>query len=95
MLIACGGTNRLVPNPREPSQILDEFKRGPFHIFTGINTLLNGLVASGRLDRNDFAATRLVIGAGSPVQQAVADRWQEETVHRSGKVTDSRSAHLL
>jgi long-chain acyl-CoA synthetase len=79
MLLACGGTNRLVPNPRETSQIVDEFKRGPFHVFTGINTLLNGLVASGGLDRADFAAARLVIGAGSPVQQAVAERWHAET----------------
>ena len=79
MLIARGGTNRLVRNPRELGQLFAEFKRGPFGMLLGVNTLLNGLLASGKLEKADFAGTHIVIGAGASVQEAVAARWKAAT----------------
>jgi long-chain acyl-CoA synthetase len=79
MLISRGGTNRLVQNPRELPQLLAELKRGPFGMFLGVNTLLNGLLASGQLDAADFAGTHIVIAAGASTQQAVAARWKAAT----------------
>ena len=79
MLIARGGTNRLVQNPRDMAQLLGEMKRGRFGMFLGVNTLLNGLVASGKLDQADFAGTHIVVAAGASIQEAVAARWKAAT----------------
>jgi len=79
MLLSIGGTNRLVPNPRELSQLVAEMKRAPFHILLGLNTLFNGLLASGQLDKAQFAAARIVYSAGAAGQQAVAERWKAAT----------------
>ncbi|CAN5819355.1 AMP-binding protein [soil metagenome] len=79
ILLAIGGTNRLVPNLRDLQQLFAEIKRGPFDLLLGLNTLFNGLLASGQLDPADFAEARMVIGAGSTVQQVVAERWKAAT----------------
>jgi len=41
------GTNRLMANPRDIGALLTEFRRAPFSILIGVNTLFNGLLASG------------------------------------------------
>jgi long-chain acyl-CoA synthetase len=79
MLLSRGGTNRLVQNPREIEQLIGELKRAPFGMLLGVNTLLNGLLASGRLDKADFAGTHIVICAGAATQRAVAERWKAAT----------------
>ncbi|CAN5304880.1 long-chain fatty acid--CoA ligase [soil metagenome] len=79
ILLAIGGTNRLVPNPRDLQQLFAEIRRGPFDLLLGLNTLFNGLLASGQLNPADFAETRMVIGAGSTVQQVIAERWKAAT----------------
>lgn len=79
LLFSRGGTNRLLANPRDIGALLTEFKRAPFSILIGVNTLFNGLLASGGLTREDFAGTGTVIGAGATIQQSVAQRWNEAT----------------
>ncbi|MFT4439506.1 AMP-binding protein [Caballeronia sp. 15715] len=79
MMLWLGGTNRLVPNPRDSNQIFSEIKRAPFHVLPGVNTFFNSLLASDRLLKEDFAATRLVIGAGASVLESVAERWKTVT----------------
>jgi long-chain acyl-CoA synthetase len=79
MLLCTGGTNRLVPNPRDLQQLLGEMRRGPFAVLLGVNTLFNGLLACGALNPAEFAGTRIVIGAGATIQQAVAERWKAST----------------
>lgn len=79
MLLSSGGTNRLVQNPREIEQLIGELRRGPFGMFLGVNTLLNGLLASGKLAREDFVGTHIVICAGAATQRAVAERWKAAT----------------
>ncbi len=79
MLFSRGGTNRLLANARDISTVLAEFRRATFSILIGVNTLFNGLLASGGLRREDFAGTGTVIGAGATIQQAVAERWKAAT----------------
>jgi long-chain acyl-CoA synthetase len=74
-----GGTNRLLPNPREMQQLFAEMRRKPFHVMPGVNTLFNGLLASGELRKSDFAAARIIMGAGASAQQSVAERWKAAT----------------
>ncbi len=79
LVMSRGGVNRLVSNPRNLDALMTEIKRGPFSVLLGVNTLFNSLLASGKLDRADFAGTKVVIGAGATVQLAVARRWDEAT----------------
>jgi len=79
LLFLRGGTNRLMANPRDLNALLTEFKRAPFSILIGVNTLFNGLLASGGLTREDFSGTGTVIGAGATIQESVARRWSEAT----------------
>jgi long-chain acyl-CoA synthetase len=68
-----------MPNPRDMQQLFAEMRRNPFHVMIGVNTLFNGLLSSGQLRKEDFAAVRVVMGAGASVLQSVAERWQAAT----------------
>lgn len=70
-----GGVMRLIANPRDPGAVVAEMKRAPFLVFIGVNTLFNALVNAPELSTVDFSGTRLVIGAGASIQQAVSQRW--------------------
>jgi long-chain acyl-CoA synthetase len=71
-----GGVMRLIVNPRDPAAVIAELERAPFSIFIGVNTLFNALVQTPELRGVDFSRTRLVIGAGASVQEAVSQRWR-------------------
>lgn len=75
LVMSRGGVNRLIPNPRNLDALLAEFKRGPFTLLLGVNTLFNSLLANGKLDRADFVKTSAVIGAGATIQLSVAREW--------------------
>ncbi|MGO4331931.1 AMP-binding protein [Cupriavidus sp. 2TAF22] len=74
--LSLGVENRLVPNPRDAATVIAEMKRHPFQIFIGVNTLFNTLVNEPELQSVDFSETRLVIGAGASIHEAVATRWR-------------------
>lgn len=75
LALSLGCENRLIPNPRDSASVIAELKRRPFQMFIGVNTLFNSLVNEPELHSVDFSATRLVIGAGASIQEAVAKRW--------------------
>ncbi|HXE48966.1 MAG TPA: AMP-binding protein [Ramlibacter sp.] len=77
MAMAIGAENRLIPNPRDTTAVIAEFRRRPFELLIGVNTLFNALVENPALKDVDFSATRLVTGAGASVQGAVARRWED------------------
>jgi long-chain acyl-CoA synthetase len=77
MCLIQGATVRLVPDPRDIATVLAEMRRAPFEMLIGVNTLFNTLVNSGEVSSVAFGATRLVTGAGAPVEEAVARRWTE------------------
>lgn len=73
-----GAKNVLVTNPRDmPS--FEIWKNTPATMFTGVNTLFNGLLHTPGFDQVDFSSLKLCIGGGAAVQQAVADKWQQIT----------------
>ena len=72
-----GAHARLVPNPRDVASVIAEMRRGPFDMMIGVNTLFNALVGVPELGGVDFSRTRLVVGAGASVQEAVAKRWAD------------------
>ncbi len=74
-----GAKNVLVTNPRDMPTFVEIWKNTPATIFTGVNTLFNGLLHTPGFDQVDFSSLKLCIGGGAAVQQAVADKWQQVT----------------
>ena len=74
-----GAKNVLVTNPRDMPSFVEVWKNTAATIFTGVNTLFNGLLHTPGFDHVDFSSLKLSIGGGAAVQQAVADKWQQVT----------------
>ncbi|MBL4941668.1 MAG: AMP-binding protein [Colwellia sp.] len=74
-----GANNVLVTNPRDMPSFVEIWKNTPATVFTGVNTLFNGLLHTVGFSEVDFSSLKLCIGGGAAVQQAVADKWQKVT----------------
>ena len=78
-MLARGGLNVLITNPRDFDGFVDELAKYPFTYFTGVNTLFNALLAHPKFPSLDFSNLKITIGGGMAVQKAVADKWHEIT----------------
>jgi long-chain acyl-CoA synthetase len=74
-----GAKNVLVTNPRDMSSFVEVWKNTPATMFTGVNTLFNGLLHTPGFDQVDFSSLKLCIGGGAAVQTVVAGKWQQVT----------------
>ncbi len=78
-VMAQGGQNILIANPRDFEEFAKTMAQYPFNLFTGVNTLFTGLMATPAFDDIDFSALRVCVGGGMAVQPAVAKEWRERT----------------
>ncbi|MEL7298391.1 MAG: AMP-binding protein, partial [Pseudomonadota bacterium] len=78
-LLALGGLNVLITNPRDFAGFVEEIGKYRFSYFTGVNTLFNSLLATPGFADLDFSNLRITIGGGMAVQEAVARKWHEVT----------------
>jgi long-chain acyl-CoA synthetase len=74
-----GGTNVLITDPRDMPAFVKEWSKWPVSVFTGVNTLYNGLLHTPGFADLDFSTLRISVGGGAAVQKAVSDKWQEVT----------------
>lgn len=74
-----GGLNMLIPNPRDINGLIRSMGKYKFSLFSGVNTLFNGLMNHPRFASLDFSNLKVVIGGGMSVQTAVAQRWEKIT----------------
>jgi len=74
-----GAKNVLIANPRDMPGFVKTWSQYPVSIFTGVNTLYNGLLHTEGFDKLDFSHLHMSVGGGAPVQQAVSDKWQKVT----------------
>ncbi|MGB0220142.1 MAG: AMP-binding protein [Sinimarinibacterium flocculans] len=79
VLTSYGATNILVPNPRDLAALAKVFRDNPVTVFSGVNTLFNGLLHTPGFADADFSSMRFVVGGGASIQQHVADLWQSVT----------------
>lgn len=79
LFIEMGGQNLLITNPRDIPGMVKELARHPFTVFSGVNTLFNALLNNDDFHRLDFSTLHLSVGGGAPVQQTVAERWENLT----------------
>jgi long-chain acyl-CoA synthetase len=77
--VSVGGTNVLITNPRDMAGFVAEMAKWKFTVFTGVNTLYNGLLMTPAFKELDFSSLRYSLGGGSAVQEAVSNRWHELT----------------
>ncbi|HEY0921647.1 long-chain-fatty-acid--CoA ligase FadD [Rheinheimera pacifica] len=74
-----GATNLLITNPRDMKDFVKELQKFHFTIFTGVNTLYNGLLNTPGFADLNFSGLKASIGGGMAVQRPVAERWQKVT----------------
>jgi long-chain acyl-CoA synthetase len=79
LMMATGGCNILITNPRDIPGFVKELRRHRFTVFTGVNTLFNALMNHPGFASVDFSALKVAMGGGMAVQKAVADRWKRLT----------------
>lgn len=78
-MMAQGGVNILIPNPRDFPGFVQELSKHPFHFFTAVNTLFASLLNTPGFADLDFSNLRVCVGGGMAVQPAVAKHWAEVT----------------
>jgi long-chain acyl-CoA synthetase len=77
-----GTTNVLIANPRDMPAFVKTWQSTEATIFTGVNTLYNGLLHTPGFEQIDFSNLKLCVGGGAPVQEAVSQKWQAATGKR-------------
>ncbi len=74
-----GATNVLITDPRDMPAFVKEWSKWQVTIFTGVNTLYNGLLLTPGFADNDFSRLKICIGGGAAVQAAVSEKWKAIT----------------
>ncbi len=74
-----GATNVLIANPRDMPAFVAEWSKWKVSVFTGVNTLYNGLLHTPGFADLDFSNLGFSMGGGAPVQKAVSDKWKAVT----------------
>jgi len=74
-----GAENWLVANPRDMDGFVQTLKAARPTVFTGVNTLFQGLTLHPGLKDVDWSRLRLAAGGGAAVIGATSQRWKEIT----------------
>jgi long-chain acyl-CoA synthetase len=79
LVMAQGGLNVLITNPRDMPGFVKEIANFKFNLFTGVNTMFAGLLNTPGFSDIEFSSLRVVVGGGMAVQPAVAREWHAVT----------------
>jgi long-chain acyl-CoA synthetase len=74
-----GATNLLITNPRDLEAFIKDLKKYKVAVFTGVNTLYNGLINHPKINEVDFSNLQISSAGGMALQNVVADKWQKLT----------------
>ncbi|TDB60026.1 AMP-binding protein [Arundinibacter roseus] len=74
-----GGMNLLITNPRDMDGFIKDLKKYRVTIFTGLNTLYNGLLNNPKFSEVDFSLLKITSAGGMALQSVVAERWYKAT----------------
>jgi len=78
-MMKIGAHNVLITNPRDMPAFCKTLKKHRFSVFTGVNTLFNGLLNQEAFRSLDFSSLKTVVAGGMALQKFVANRWEEVT----------------
>jgi long-chain acyl-CoA synthetase len=74
-----GGTIVLITNPRDLPLFVKLWAPWRATVFTGVNTLYNGLLHTPGFADLDFSGLKVSIGGGSAMQLTVSEKWKDLT----------------
>jgi long-chain acyl-CoA synthetase len=77
--VRAGGTNLLIPNPRDMPGFVKELMKYQVSFFPAVNTLYNGLLHTPGFDKLDFSKLKISNGGGMATQKSVAEKWLKTT----------------
>jgi long-chain acyl-CoA synthetase len=77
--LRAGGTNLLIPNPRDMAGFVKELSKYQVSFFPAVNTLYNGLLNTPGFDKLDFSKLKISNGGGMATQKPVAEKWLKVT----------------
>jgi long-chain acyl-CoA synthetase len=80
-VMALGGHNVLITNPRKFEEFAREMAHHKFNLFAGVNTLFGSLMNASGFDKIDFSHLRVCIAGGMALQPAIARDWKQRTGH--------------
>jgi long-chain acyl-CoA synthetase len=75
LAVRAGGTNLLIPNPRDMAGFVKELMKYQINFFPAVNTLYNGLLHTPGFDKVDFSKLKVSNGGGMATQKSVAEKW--------------------
>lgn len=78
-MLKIGAHNILITNPRDMPGFIKELAKKRFTVFTGVNTLFNGLLNQETFRALDFSKLKIAVGGGMAVQIATAEKWKSVT----------------
>ncbi len=78
-MLKIGAHNLLITNPRDMPAFIKELSKKKFTVFTGVNTLFNGLLNQEEFKNLDFSGLKISVGGGMAVQKATAEKWKALT----------------
>jgi long-chain acyl-CoA synthetase len=79
LAVRAGGTNLLIPNPRDMPGFIKELKKYKVNSFPAVNTLYNALLHTPGFNEIDFSMLKSSFGGGMATQKAVAEGWKKAT----------------
>ncbi|EIG57810.1 AMP-binding protein [Bradyrhizobium sp. WSM1253] len=79
VMLRVGGKNVLVLNPRDTSATLKTLSAHKIHMFPGLNTLFNALMAHPDFDQVDWSHLKVTTAGGMPTNPVTARRWKLRT----------------
>ena len=74
-----GGSNILIPNPRDLPGTFKELRGQKFHSFPAVNTLFNAMAHHAEFSTVDWRSLVISVGGGMAVQSGTAKLWLEKT----------------
>ncbi|ERM81296.1 long-chain fatty acid--CoA ligase [Rhodonellum psychrophilum GCM71 = DSM 17998] len=78
-MMKIGAHNLLITNPRDMPAFIKELSKHNFSVFTGVNTLFNGLLNQEAFHKLDFSSLKIAVGGGMAVQVATSGKWLKVT----------------
>jgi long-chain acyl-CoA synthetase len=78
-MLKIGAMNVLITNPRDMPTFMKTLKKFNFTVFTGVNTLFNGMLNRPEFATIDFSSFKVAVAGGMALQKAVAERWKKVT----------------
>lgn len=79
LTIRAGGVGILIPNPRDIGGMIKQLKGYAVNTFPAVNTLYNAMLNHPDFAKLDFSKLMVANAGGMAVQEAVAERWYNQT----------------